>query len=497
MRLRNKLGSYLSSNNLWILLIVLLYISFNWVMTFRHSQRFSIEVYLHSDKWWLFGRFFSTLCSIYAPALIYGGCRSSITISKQYKKWLWAVVFIAWPVIIGFSPWSSAVMPVSITTEVVGFLGILLLAVELLTRPQSEFGNSKSVFSTISKVNLDWWVLLLVIFASFTESIHLIQSNEWAQSIGVIWPPNLLKYLLYFAYYLVLTRVILPSVNRHKRVLYTVFAILGTLMIFYVFQILLLTSLPDPLGGLFISKWDGKEWIGDGAPERFSSINHSGVYFQLLFLATPMALFIYSVMQMKKLSKAESQQVITELQLLKQQINPHFFFNTLNNVYALSLEEQEKTSESILQLSELMRYVIYSGSKDRMPISAELNYLNNYISLQQIRSTEKDKISFDSNIQDPDTLIAPLMLINLLENAFKHGLSASEQPGYIKCHMTQRGSELSFSCTNSVEIYSDQNSDGIGLSNLRRRLDLIYPNQYELKAEMRKNEYHAQLNISL
>ncbi|MCF0055119.1 sensor histidine kinase [Dyadobacter sp. CY356] len=192
----------------------------------------------------------------------------------------------------------------------------------------------------------------------------------------------------------------------------------------------------------------------------------------------------------------EKEKTRTELDLLKLQLNPHFFFNTLNNLYALSLQQSPKTPESILQLSELMRYVIYKGQQPLVRIEEEVRYLTDYLHLQQLRLRKNLDLQFEKNKIESQQTLAPLLLIVLLENAFKHGIEVSEDAAFLRLELSCENERLYFRCENSFEP-QPSNESGIGLSNLKRRLLLLYPEKHRLDTFIKNNTFTAVLELDL
>ncbi|WP_435276757.1 sensor histidine kinase [Psychrobium sp. nBUS_13] len=189
----------------------------------------------------------------------------------------------------------------------------------------------------------------------------------------------------------------------------------------------------------------------------------------------------------------------TDLQLLKQQINPHFLFNTLNNLYALSRKKSDQTPEVILQLAELMHYVVYQAQEPLVPISQEVDYINDYIGLQSIRLADHRNIHVTSRLDDEQAPVAPLLLIILIENAFKHGMELSNNDAQLTIDIALSNNQLAFRCVNSLS-HSSENAPityGLGLSNLIRRLELIYPQRYQLELSEMSQTFVAQLTINL
>lgn len=196
------------------------------------------------------------------------------------------------------------------------------------------------------------------------------------------------------------------------------------------------------------------------------------------------------------LQQLSQEKTKAELLLLKQQINPHFFFNTLNNLYALSLEKSDLAPEAILKLSKLMRFVIYKGEQEYVYLKEEVEYLQDYIDLQKLRINAPVEIKMEVEIDNEQQLIPPLLLINLLENAFKHGIATSEKEGFIHINLHSLSGTINFSVENSLDKEKvSESKNGIGLTNLRRRLEIRYPNRYELQSHEGET-YLATLRIT-
>ena len=178
----------------------------------------------------------------------------------------------------------------------------------------------------------------------------------------------------------------------------------------------------------------------------------------------------------------EKEKINSELSFLKAQINPHFFFNTLNNIYALTLIDVDDAREALHKLSRMMRYVLYDTQQGKVRLSQELAFLQDYVQLMQLRLTDKVKVKIDVPASPNDVMIAPMLLLPFLENSFKHGVSAT-QPSEIYLGLTQNGEEVMVEIKNTLfsgkRITLDE-SNGIGLINTRRRLDLLYPGKYKL-----------------
>lgn len=199
-------------------------------------------------------------------------------------------------------------------------------------------------------------------------------------------------------------------------------------------------------------------------------------------------------MQRLRLEKLE-----TELQFLRTQINPHFLFNTLNNIYSLILsKENEKAGGMILKLSGIMDYMIHDSKEETVPLQTEINHIRNYLDLEKIRLIGQDHVDFISETDKADYRIAPYILFPFIENGFKHGISNTIHNGFIKIGVNASNGILKFQVENSKPSNSDNDmNNGIGLSNIKRRLEIIYPGKHELEILDNSFSYHVNLTIQL
>lgn len=186
-----------------------------------------------------------------------------------------------------------------------------------------------------------------------------------------------------------------------------------------------------------------------------------------------------------------------QLRNLKSQINPHFLFNTLNNLYALAIEKSDQTPEMIMKLSELMRYTLYQGERDRVTLEDEVQYLENFLSLNELRLHQRGEVIFDHEVDRSGYLIAPLLLIVLVENAFKHGLEHIRSSARIQIQLTAKDGRLHFVVENNVNPQREKKEPGIGLENLRQRLALIYREGYSLRCNASETAFEAVLSLPL
>ena len=189
--------------------------------------------------------------------------------------------------------------------------------------------------------------------------------------------------------------------------------------------------------------------------------------------------------QEKERKEMEKEMLNAELALLKNQVSPHFFFNTLNNIYSLIQFDSKKAGETVHKLSKLMRYLLYDSDKDLTSLGEEIQFMRNYVELMQLRLNEKVSLKVDLPEEPPPLLIPPLLFIPVIENAFKHGVSYRED-SFIEIEMKTKRDELVFRTRNSLVAGNGEKPEehtGIGLDNVRKRLNLLFPGTHRLRIE--------------
>ncbi|PCJ94807.1 MAG: histidine kinase [Flavobacteriaceae bacterium] len=227
----------------------------------------------------------------------------------------------------------------------------------------------------------------------------------------------------------------------------------------------------------------------------FGSSEIFGIAAFLYFLIVIGLIARWFFKQTKAIINLKNEKTKTELMHLQSQVNPHFFFNMLNNLYGLVEKDSKKAQELILKLSDMMRYSIYNGQKDTVAINEEVAYLKNYIALHKMRYHKKIDVLFTLHVQDETFKIMPLLFIILLENAFKHGVENLREHAYVHINMTVTENTVHFDIENNFEPTEETTSPGIGLKNLKRRLELVYPKNHSLSFTQTKEIYKALLTI--
>ena len=224
---------------------------------------------------------------------------------------------------------------------------------------------------------------------------------------------------------------------------------------------------------------------------------HFIIAFLMVGFNIAIKLFFKSFRDEEMLKELEHQRLQSELEYLKYQINPHFFMNTLNNIHALVDIDTGKAKSTIVELSKLMRYVLYEASNKTILLSREVQFLKNYIALMSLRYTNKVSIQMDFPVEVPEVQIPPLLFVSFVENAFKHGVSYRSESFIHVLMQLDEGNRLSFRCSNSNNGSADEQHHGIGLENIRKRLRLLFGNDYTLSITEEEHKFDVLLIIPL
>ena len=250
-----------------------------------------------------------------------------------------------------------------------------------------------------------------------------------------------------------------------------------------------------------------QRWLVDGYTHQ-EHYFYSSIY---IVQMTATSLFIVIFVGMLRFAKdwfeleakkkeLENEKLTAELNFLKEQINPHFLFNTLNNLYYLAYTKSDNTTEVIAKLSQMMRYMIYESNYQQVDLSKEIEYMQNYVSLERLRLNNQIPIEFKVEGEPAGIKVAPLILITFLENAFKHGVSGDNKKAWVKLSIALSGKNCIYTVENSKinGVHSDYaGKSGIGLQNVKRRLELTYPEKYDLEVMDLPDRYYVQLKLVL
>ncbi|NCI50304.1 hypothetical protein GWC95_10255 [Sediminibacterium roseum] len=212
---------------------------------------------------------------------------------------------------------------------------------------------------------------------------------------------------------------------------------------------------------------------------------------------TALGYFVHQDRQDKQLRELQRLQAEADLRHLKAQLQPHFFFNTLNNIYSLALQRSELTAPLVSKLSDMMRYVIYESDHQKVRLKNEVRFINNYIDVQSVRYSERISIRFDTQGIDDTAAIEPLLLLPFIENAFKHGTENETAEGFIDIVVCLTGQEFTLSVANSRVPQAVSTPAGIGLATTKKRLAILYPGKHSLTIDSTSSVYKILLTLML
>ena len=281
------------------------------------------------------------------------------------------------------------------------------------------------------------------------------------------------------------TQVLIPRFLTHKR--YFIYLLL-----------LILISLIWPPVSISLDNIVDREMFQtpeEHLDDPLSPIGHV-LIFVVLLISSLVNMAYRWLAESEKIKSLEVEKVNGELNFLKHQISPHFFFNTLNNLYSMALDKSDETPEVILKLSELMRYSLYECKDKYVPLENEIQYLKNYIDILQIRQKDRFEIDFAQNVNGKGIKIAPLLLIIFVENAFKHGIKSTGKSVDIGIKLEANNHFIHFNLCNFRESNSET-SKGIGLQNVKKRLDLLYPGDHQLAITPTGPRFEITLKLTL
>ncbi len=268
----------------------------------------------------------------------------------------------------------------------------------------------------------------------------------------------------------------------------------------YIIALILSVLLLTPIKGavLYLLHY------GDTTYRRQIILNLHYTFLSTFFVAGASTIFKILVEWLKfqrEKQKLQKEIMQSELKFLKSQINPHFLFNTLNNIYSLALIKSDKTPDVILKLSEILRYMLYECNEPKVKLSSEVKYIENYLALESLRQNKKVNIEFTKEGEIKDQVISPLLFTPFLENAFKHGVNKVLDNKCVKIYLKVDGDKVFFSVENTkpdIDVEELMKSPGgIGLANVKKRLNILYPGKYKFDIENTKTSYKIELSLEL
>lgn len=329
-----------------------------------------------------------------------------------------------------------------------------------------------------SILHAGFWIIFLLLSMFFF-------ANFWPWHIAIL--RSLANGVLFIVVFYVNLQVLIPYLFVKKKYLFYALASLTMMAIFFEIRVIL------------------RDFVF-GIP---SNIVVTSRPYQSEFLILTSFLFVFALSIVYKLADdhlivtARNREILrqrdeSELRMLKSQVNPHFLFNTLNNLYSLAYTRSEKTPAAIMSLSEIMRYLIYEVGASQVPAENEVRFLTNYVELEKLRIEDPSKVTLMIEKPLPGLMVSPLIFINFVENAFKHSGIDTDPEGFIQIFLAFRPGEILFTCENRIPlIETTQKTAGVGLANARARLSLIYPGKTNLAINKSNLVYSVSLTINL
>ncbi|MEQ6166019.1 histidine kinase [Ekhidna sp. MALMAid0563] len=237
-------------------------------------------------------------------------------------------------------------------------------------------------------------------------------------------------------------------------------------------------------------------WNPGGFPRPYKLVQSAMIITSPMIFLIGIEVLLRWLDSERRAEQLAGEKLKAELSYLRSQINPHFFFNTLNNLYGLAMKKSDKTPEVVMMLSELMSYVLYEADKEHVPLTMELEQIERYIRLEQIRYENRFKVEFQTEGDIDHVSIPPLILLPFVENSFKHGINRSSKEGWIAMVVSVSDDSLDFTIRNSIPIRGlEKEEGGLGISNVKKRLELLYDDNQKLEYTEKENEYIVKLTI--
>ncbi|MGJ8549586.1 sensor histidine kinase [Winogradskyella wichelsiae] len=329
-------------------------------------------------------------------------------------------------------------------------------------------------------------LLVWLVLFSMPYVLSYGASQEIERVIAHFWIPLVFYFIIFYVNYLIV-------IDRFLFTKKTLIFVLVNLVMIAVF-----ITLKEQIESIFFQEILKKPIKEDGNGPRFKM----SLYIQMLSYMAPL-LFSIAIKTTKRWVQTENERkeaahikLKSELQHLHYQLQPHFFFNSLNNIYALVDISPEQAKISIHSLSKLMRYMLYDTNEELVALSKEIDFMKKYIDLMKLRVSDKTMVSYNFPSEETGIKIAPLLFISLIENAFKHGVSGSKE-STIHINMTTTNKTVSFTTENNnfPKKTDDKSGSGIGLPNIEKRIELLYPNKSKFVTEVKDHRFIASLEI--
>ncbi|MEM9888964.1 MAG: sensor histidine kinase [Bacteroidota bacterium] len=498
-----KIEHFILQHTVWIFLSLFLLVSY------------LMQMGVLKNSWILFLQTFLKLSALFLPILGFAFFRSWLhqRLKRKLLVVFWSICFIFYPIALYLFGASSDlglwIVPVEYFTQgegkvltcktigmnILATLIVITFTLEIALLLNKRFVERVEKNRFFQRYGLHRIILfscgLAAVLLAGIGVIEIYEQKQAQQFFGLL--SYFLSFavqffiiiLIYYGYFWFNQNLLIPRILKKKGILFYGFAFIASILLFYPFFIWCIRVLP------IVEALELEAFMGD----QVFGKDHGSIPILIALLSVPVIVSTQWFKQDSQIAQLEKEKADTELRLLRQQINPHFYFNTLNNLYALSLTKDERTPEVIMQLSELMRYVIYKGKEATVLLKEEIRYIEDYVCLRQIRLHKQLDYRFEQAVENAQAKIQPLLFINLIENAFKHGIEPAEQDCFLHIHLKHNGKQLIFSCSNSFEE-NVRSEEGTGLNNLGRRLELLFPNRHSLETKVEQQTYTATIKIS-
>ncbi|WP_461589556.1 sensor histidine kinase [Winogradskyella sp.] len=328
----------------------------------------------------------------------------------------------------------------------------------------------------------------LVMFLYLLSTYWLRENNKVFITIYIAF-----KVLLQFLLSVIITQLLIPFIlNKKRKALFVIFTLFTIYLMQTLYSIIRINVFEVNFPEVYKMKPPYVLW------HRMTSFFAFMNNIMWLVFPTILLVAVKYYQNQRDILALKEQKITTELNMLKQQLNPHFLFNTLNNLYALALKKSDKTPEVIAKLSDILDYILYQCEDKYVPIDKEILLLENYIALEKVRYGRRVDVEFKKNINH-SLKIAPLILLTFVENAFKHGISQELGKGLIQLELLTSENEINFRSKNSKPTGSkhteSKKMSAIGMDNIEKQLGLLYPNKYELVVNDNTKNYELELKL--
>lgn len=340
--------------------------------------------------------------------------------------------------------------------------------------------------------HIAFW-MLYVLYKSYLNFDSSSASQSSLSSIGIFLDLILIQ-LIFIPIKVALVYTLFNITDRYLSKQWSVFKTIVVVVAVFTLAV---------YGFLIVNQLVVNEWIHREKSNLWTSLQSlpslSYCFFILAFvsgIAVSIKLIRLNIKQKIAEQELIKKKLEMELQFLKAQSNPHFLFNTLNNIYGLARKNSDKTADVVLRLSSMLRYMLYETAHESIVIEKEIQIINDYIELEKLRYTNRLQVVFNHSIDNYKEKLAPLILLPFVENAYKHGAGESRFESYIEINLTLKDHQLDYEIKNSKEEMVTDDEDKIGLRNIKRQLELIYPN-HTLTINHNAKEFIVKLHINL